>query len=369
MLRALAGAWYGRLAAGTLILSATGLLALFVELPARAAGYVASGQSSSVSAPSGATRGHRQSLLLGALGGAIATTTSLASFPNPSTFGSLVTAVATVNPASVSGSVTLYDGANGIASSPLVGGVATTTVSTLTAGMHQLIAVYDGDGNHKGSIADPVAHLVLRTSTNTGIVSSPNPSMFGQLITVVASVTPPVVTGSVTFYDGTASLGSLPLLGGMATTTVATLAAGPHLLTAVYNGDSNAIASTSAALTQTVNLPPTIISSDTATFGAGSAGTFTVRATGYPIPILLKSGALPSGIAFLDGGDGTATISGTATVGGSYQVVIAATNGVAPSAIQIFTLIIAAPPVQQNAVSRKVHDGAGTFDLPLFPGP
>jgi hypothetical protein len=306
-------------------------------------------------------------MLLAAQGGTAATTTSLATFPNPSTFGSPVNAVATVNPASASGSVTLYDGANGIASMPLVGGVASTTVSTLTAGMHELIAVYDGDGIHEGSIADPVAHLVLRTFTYTVLASSPNPSKFGESITVVASVTPPIVTGSVTFYDGPASLGSLPLLGGMATTTVATLAAGPHMLTAQYDGDSNAFGSASGSMLQTVNLAPTIISGDTATFTTGSAGSFTVAATGYPTPALLKSGFLPSGIVFLDAGNGTATISGTASSAGIYQVVIAATNGVAPSAVQVFTLIISAPPVQQNAVSRKVHGSEGTFDLPLAP--
>jgi uncharacterized protein (TIGR03118 family) len=61
-------------------------------------------------------------------------------------------------------------------------------------------------------------------------------------------------TGTVTFKDGTTTLGPGTLgAGGVATFTTTTLAVGPHSITGVFGGDGNFTSSTSAPLTQTVN--------------------------------------------------------------------------------------------------------------------
>jgi hypothetical protein len=87
---------------------------------------------------------------------------------------------------------------------------------------------------------------------------------------------------------------------------------------------------------------PSITSTDHATFTAGTLGTFTVTATGAPLPSLSEVGALPNGVSFTDNHDGTATISGTPLVGtgGIYSISIKASNGVAPDAAQPFTLTV-----------------------------
>ena len=89
--------------------------------------------------------------------------------------------------------------------------------------------------------------------------------------------------------------------------------------------------------TLTVQSAPAITSAASTTFIEGSAGTFTVTSTGFPTAALSEVGTLPSGVNFVDNGDGTATLSGTPATGsnGVYSFSIKAINGVSPNATQI----------------------------------
>src|SRR5262249_22703888 len=84
-------------------------------------------------------------------------------------------------------------------------------------------------------------------------------------------------------------------------------------------------------------------------FALGASGSFTVVASGNPIPTLIESGALPNGVTFTDHGNGTATISGTPAAGslGTYTFTITAHNGVGSDATQTFTLTV----YQQTAIT------------------
>jgi len=66
-------------------------------------------------------------------------------------------------------------------------------------------------------------------------------------------------TGSITFKDGTATLGTVSLASNTASFTTATLTAQSHSITAVYSGDTNFGASTSPILTQSVTKAATSI--------------------------------------------------------------------------------------------------------------
>jgi sugar lactone lactonase YvrE len=79
----------------------------------------------------------------------------------------------------------------------------------------------------------------------------------------------PVPTGTVTFMDGTTTLGTGTLSDHTATYTTSTLAAGSHAITAVYNGGALFLGSTSAAFTQVVNAEQVPVP---ATGGEGNAG-------------------------------------------------------------------------------------------------
>ncbi len=98
------------------------------------------------------------------------------------------------------------------------------------------------------------AQAQLRPTT-TALSSSQNPSSVGQPVTFTATVTGVAPTGTVTFFDGGTQIGTAMLAGGTASFTTSSLALGNHSITARYGGDISNAASTSAALTQTVNTP------------------------------------------------------------------------------------------------------------------
>jgi hypothetical protein len=98
---------------------------------------------------------------------------------------------------------------------------------------------------------------VAGTRTLIVVTSSSSHSIFGETVTLTATVTtdppgsdPP--TGTVTFtIDGVAQ-SPVPLVAGMATLTVENLSVGTHTVTASYSGDATHASSTSAAFPQIV---------------------------------------------------------------------------------------------------------------------
>ncbi len=120
------------------------------------------------------------------------------------------------------------------------------------------------------------------------------------------------------------------------------------------------------SFTLTVDVSPGITSADNTTFTEGSAGTFTVTTTGLPTASLSETGGLPTGVSFIDNGDGTATLAGTPAAGsnGIYNLSIDATNGVGSDAIQSFTLTVDAAPTITSADNATFAEGhAGTFTV------
>jgi hypothetical protein len=138
-------------------------------------------------------------------------------------------------------------------------GAATLTSSTLTAGTHNVTAVYTPDSNNfTGSSATALSQVVNKATlgqngvANIVLNSSPNPSNVGQSVTFTATV-PAGVTGTVTFKDGATTLGTGTISGTTATYTTTTLAVGTHSVTAVYGGDANYNTATSAVDNHVVN--------------------------------------------------------------------------------------------------------------------
>src|SRR5205823_1057918 len=98
--------------------------------------------------------------------------------------------------------------------------------------------------------SDFFLQAVNRAATLTVVTSSLNPSVVGQTVTFTATIRAVApgagtATGQVTFQDGSTFLGIGVLdASGQATLPTATLAAGTHLISAVYAGDSNFSTST-----------------------------------------------------------------------------------------------------------------------------
>jgi hypothetical protein len=102
------------------------------------------------------------------------------------------------------------------------------------------------------------------STSSTALAASPDPSTYGSPVTFTATVagTGPTPTGTVTFKEDSATLGSGTLNGsGVATCVLSTLsvAGSPHSITAVYGGDGNFAGSTSSAVAQTVNKADPIV--------------------------------------------------------------------------------------------------------------
>jgi len=104
------------------------------------------------------------------------------------------------------------------------------------------------------------AAILLGAQSTTGVTltSSENPANVGDSVTFTATVTPAsayfgVPTGTMTFYDSGAPLGSaVALSGGAASFTISTLASGTHSITAAYSGDNWFAVGSSPVLLQTV---------------------------------------------------------------------------------------------------------------------
>ncbi|WP_276208004.1 Ig-like domain-containing protein, partial [Streptomyces malaysiense] len=193
--------------------------------------------------------------------------------------------------------------------------MATLTTSTLPVGVRGVRAVYGGDANFNGSTSPTVNATVTKASTSTVLTSAPDPSVFGQAKTLTATVsavapgggTP---AGTVSFFEGATLLGTGTLSGGTATLTTSSLGVGTHPLTAVYQGNTSYLTSTSPVDSQTVTqaASATVLTSapDPSVFGQGKILTATVSA-------VAPGAGTPTGtVSFFEG----ATLLGTGTLSG-----------------------------------------------------
>jgi hypothetical protein len=131
--------------------------------------------------------------------------------------------------------------------------------------------------------------------------------------------------------DGTATLSGTPAAG----------TGGTYRFTfTAHNGTSP---DATQAFTLTVDEAPAITSTASATLTAAVGDTATISTTGFPVPGLTETGALPAGASFTDNGNGTATIAATANAASVTMFQVTASNGVSLAATQDFTLTVVAP--------------------------
>jgi hypothetical protein len=175
------------------------------------------------------------------------TSLSVTASPSAPIFGQAVTFTATVTTtsgnATPTGTVTFtVDGTS--TTEPVDSNGQATLTEPLAAGNHSVSASYSGGTDFQtstGALSTPVR--VAQSGTTTALAVSTSTFFNGQPITLTATVTGAsgagVPTGTVTFFDGSAVLGTVGLSGGQASITAMHLAAGGHAFRAVYSGDSN----------------------------------------------------------------------------------------------------------------------------------
>ena len=195
--------------------------------------------------------------------------------------------------------------------------------------MNSITAVYGGDTTYGASTSAPFNQTVLLTGTTTSLAASTTTPVYGQPVTFSVTVgnvgagsgTP---SGDVEFYDGTTDIGSATLDdSGDGSLTVSTLTAGPHSITAVYQGDGNFSASTTLPLSLPVTAVATAIELDspTNTVAPGTAVTLDASVVAAGPGCVTPTGSVQFfdgttclGTAALDGwGNATLTVSTLAT--------------------------------------------------------
>jgi len=168
-----------------------------------------------------------------------------------------------------------------------------------------------------------------KTSTTTTVASSLNPSVSGQSVTFTATVSPLTATGTVTFLDGSATIGSGTLSSGRATFSTSTLSAGSHSITASYGGSSNYNGSSSSAIAQSINAASKIGTSSSlasslnpSTSGQTVTFTATVSPSTATGTVTFKDGTATIGSGSLISGRATFSIStlaaGTHSITSTY---------------------------------------------------
>jgi hypothetical protein len=243
-----------------------------------------------------------------------ATTTTLSSSPNPSTYGQVVTFTSGVSSpfgAPPDGeTVTFKQGSTVLGTGTLSSGSASLSTTAVAVGTRHITAVYAGDANFTASTTKLVSPQVVdKATTTTTLISSQNPSSFNQSVTFTATVAPEfsgMPSGAVTFMNGTATLATRTLSNGVARFTVAMLNVGTQSITVAYNGSGSFLASTSNAVSQVVKKATTTMKlvSSLNPSKVGQSVSFTATVTG-------QFGGLPTGTVTLK--DGTTTL-GTFTL-------------------------------------------------------
>lgn len=268
-----------------------------------------------------------------------ASTVTVTSSADPSSFGQSVTFTATVAavapaPGTPAGSVVFT--IDGVDQTPvaLSAGTATFTTSTLAAGTHTVAATYQGSTLFDGSTGNLAGDQQVSQGASTTTVSvSPTPSVFGQSVTFTVSVDPVApapgpLTGTVDLViDGGTPI-TLTLVNGQATHVTDALAAGTHTATATYAGTLDVAGSTSAPVDHTVAQASTTTEvaavPNPSTFGETVVFTATVE------PVAPGAGTPSGSVSFvIDGGTpvvvpmsaGVAVYESDAFAAGNHTVV------------------------------------------------
>lgn len=217
-----------------------------------------------------------------------------------------------------------------------------TTTATMTSapGSYPIAVQLAGSaaGNYSVTLANGSGSVVVAQAptitTLTESTASPIAGAAFTLTATVASTTSGTPTGTVNFYNGATLLNSAPvaLNAGVATLSVNSLAVGAVTLNAVYSGDTDFQASTSA------NLPGTVLSPDfTVSATPSSQSVLPSQAVNYSIsltpinstfvyPVSLSVSGLPEGVtatfnpASVAAGAGATTTTLTLTASANAQL-------------------------------------------------
>ena len=358
----------------TLPLGANSLTAAFS--PTTPASYAASASSASTVTVSQATT--TAALVVGLTSAPTAAITTAA-------YGVSVTMTATISPAEA-GTVNFSSGSTalgaGIAGS--TAGTWTLATAALPVGSNQLTAVFtpttsaDDTASTSSAKTVSITQTAATTTLAAGLTSAPATAItsaaFGASVTLTATVSPSTAPGTVTFKNGTVTVGSaVTVTSGTATLATTSLALGANSLTATFTPTTVAdyTSTPSAAKTVTVSQATTTTAlsaaltsaPNTVVTTAASGSSLTLTATVSPAAAAGTVTFKNNGVAM---GSAVTVNSGIATM-----VTTSLTTPGSNPLTAVFTPTTAADDTasSSNTVSLTVTKPATTTTLAVSAGP
>ena len=252
---------------------------------------------------------------------------------------------------------------NGTAWSPLGSGVDSTVYAM---GVVDPELYVGGDfttaGGKNSSFAAKFVMPPPDVITTTTLGVAPNPSTYGDSVTLTATLSTNTATGTVTFQDGATVLGTVTVSESVATFTTNGLTAATHLLTASYSGTEGYAPSTSSTITQVVNQASATVSlgSLSQTYnGTSRVATATTLPVGLPVTFSYDASAvapLNAGSYVVIGTVGNTNYTGAAT---NTLVVARATPSV--TTWPIASTILQGQALSTSSLSGESTTVAGSF--------
>ena len=300
--------------------------------------------------------------------GQFPTSLSVSVSTNELAVGESSTITATLDQAPLSGTVGFSDtaglisgcGAVHLIESATSSTASCTTASPTAAGSDEITVTYSGDTNDAG-VTQVVAVPIDTEPSISSATSFTTATGDAFSATLTTSGSPSV--SSITDDGGSLPSGLALHDNGNGTATISGTV-GPTaggVATVVLGLDDGVLSPVTDDLTFTVDQPAAFTTSSTGTCVAGSACDISVTTSGYPLPALGVSAALPSGLSFVPHGNGTADITGTASAGavGTTNFTITATSSVG-DATQQFTLTVSPLPSPGTTTIITTTPGGST---------
>ena len=220
------------------------------------------------------------------------------------------------------------------------------------------------------------------TASTTTVSAIPTSSTYGSYVVFTATVTgASSATGTMTFLSDGAALGSpVPVAGGQSSLPTSALTVGTHVITAIYSGDTNYAASTSAPLNYTVGqgTQATLTASASPTsvaVGATSALTTSGGTGNGAVTWAVTAGASScsvSGSTLTALAVGTCTLTATKASDGNYTAATATVDVTVTKADQATLTAIATPASvavgATSALTTSGGTGTGTVSYAVTAG-
>jgi hypothetical protein len=135
----------------------------------------------------------------------------------------------------------------------VVNGVASLTIAPASIGTRHLTATFLGTGPFLDSVSAVLSHVVSPGQTTTALAADRQNSVFGQAVhfTATASAVAPAAglpDGNVTFTADGNTIGTVPVVNGVAALVVSNLSVGSHSISSTFAGTGNFLGSASNAI-------------------------------------------------------------------------------------------------------------------------